>query len=112
MQRSGGQAKTMRLLFAGTPEPALPTLEALIASPRHEVVAVLTRPDAPSGRGRRLDASPIAKLAEEAGIEVLKPAKPRDPEFLARLNEIGPDCCPIVAYGGLVPKAALDIPRF
>jgi methionyl-tRNA formyltransferase len=100
----------MRILFAGTPEPALPSLRTLLAS-HHEVIAVLTRPDAPAGRGRRLEASPVAKLAEEAGIEVLKPLKPRDPEFLARLKELAPDCCPIVAYGGLVPKAALDIPR-
>ena len=100
----------MRILFAGTPEPALPTLRALLAS-QHEVIAVLTRPDAPAGRGRRLESSPVAKLAEEAGVEILKPLKPRDPEFLERLKELAPDCCPIVAYGGLVPKTALDIPR-
>ncbi|NEB78835.1 methionyl-tRNA formyltransferase, partial [Streptomyces sp. SID14478] len=60
--------------------------------------------------GRRLVASPVAERAEEAGIEVLKPAKPRDEEFLARLREIGPDCCPVVAYGALLPKTALDVP--
>ncbi|MFF8455672.1 methionyl-tRNA formyltransferase [Streptomyces albidoflavus] len=100
----------MRLVFAGTPEVAVPALDALIASERHEVVAVVTRPDAPAGRGRRLVASPVAERAEEAGIEVLKPNRPRDEEFLARLREIGPDCCPVVAYGALLPKAALDIP--
>ncbi|WP_043235881.1 methionyl-tRNA formyltransferase [Streptomyces violaceusniger] len=100
----------MRLVFAGTPEVALPALDALIASEKHEVVAVVTRPDAPAGRGRRMVASPVAERAEEAGIEVLKPAKPRDPEFLARLGEIAPDCCPVVAYGALLPKAALEIP--
>lgn len=100
----------MRLVFAGTPEVALPALDALIASDRHEVVAVVTRPDAPAGRGRRLVASPVAERAEEAGIEVLKPAKPRDADFLARLTEIAPDCCPVVAYGALLPKAALEIP--
>ncbi|GHJ32624.1 MULTISPECIES: methionyl-tRNA formyltransferase [Streptomyces] len=100
----------MRLVFAGTPEVALPALDALIASERHEVVAVVTRPDAPAGRGRRMVASPVAERAGEAGIEVLKPARPRDPEFLARLGEIAPDCCPVVAYGALLPKAALDIP--
>ena len=100
----------MKLVFAGTPEPALPALEALIAS-RHEVVAVVTRPDAPAGRGRKLVASPVAQLAEQAGIEVLRPGRPREPEFLARLAEIGPDCCPVVAYGALLPKPALDIPR-
>ncbi|MEW2120999.1 methionyl-tRNA formyltransferase [Streptomyces sp. NPDC005474] len=100
----------MRLVFAGTPEVAVPALDALIGSERHEVVAVVTRPDAPAGRGRRLVASPVAQRAEEAGIEVLKPAKPRDEEFLARLREIGPDCCPVVAYGALLPRVALDIP--
>ncbi|MCX5408504.1 methionyl-tRNA formyltransferase [Streptomyces sp. NBC_00335] len=101
----------MKLVFAGTPEVAVPALDALIASGRHEVAAVVTRPDAPAGRGRRLVASPVAERAEEAGIEVLKPARPRDPEFQARLREIGPDCCPVVAYGALIPKGALDIPK-
>jgi methionyl-tRNA formyltransferase len=100
----------MKLVFAGTPEVAVPALDALIASGRHEVAAVVTRPDAPAGRGRRLVASPVAQRAEEAGIEVLKPAKPRDEEFLARLREIAPDCCPVVAYGALLPRVALDIP--
>jgi methionyl-tRNA formyltransferase len=100
----------MKLVFAGTPEVAVPALDALSASGRHEVAAVVTRPDAPAGRGRRLVASPVAVRAEEAGIEVLKPAKPRDEEFLARLREIGPDCCPVVAYGALLPRVALDIP--
>ncbi|MFG2567240.1 methionyl-tRNA formyltransferase [Streptomyces sp. NPDC048567] len=100
----------MKLVFAGTPEVAVPALDALIASGRHEVAAVVTRPDAPAGRGRRLVASPVAERAEEAGIEVLKPARPRDEDFLARLREIAPDCCPVVAYGALLPKAALDIP--
>ncbi|GED88135.1 methionyl-tRNA formyltransferase [Streptomyces sp. NPDC091412] len=100
----------MKLVFAGTPEVAVPALDALLASGRHEVAAVVTRPDAPAGRGRRLVASPVAERAEEAGIEVLKPVKPRDPEFLERLKEIAPDCCPVVAYGALLPRAALDIP--
>ncbi|MET9505271.1 methionyl-tRNA formyltransferase [Streptomyces sp. NPDC006622] len=100
----------MKLVFAGTPEVAVPALDALLASGRHEVAAVVTRPDAQAGRGRRLVASPVAQRAEEAGIEVLKPARPRDPDFLARLKEIAPDCCPVVAYGALLPRAALDIP--
>ncbi|MEV5490945.1 methionyl-tRNA formyltransferase [Streptomyces bobili] len=100
----------MKLVFAGTPEVAVPALDALLASGRHEVAAVVTRPDAQAGRGRRLVASPVAQRAEAAGIEVLKPARPREPEFLARLKEIAPDCCPVVAYGALLPKAALDIP--
>jgi methionyl-tRNA formyltransferase len=101
----------MRLVFAGTPEAAVPALDALLASDRHEVVAVVTRPDATAGRGRKLLASPVAERAAAAGIEVLKPARPRDEDFLARLREIAPDCCPVVAYGALLPKVALDVPE-
>jgi methionyl-tRNA formyltransferase len=100
----------MRLVFAGTPEAAVPALDALLASDRHEVVAVVTRPDAVAGRGRKLLSSPVAQRAEEAGIEVLKPGRPREEDFLARLREIAPDCCPVVAYGALLPKVALDVP--
>ncbi len=100
----------MRLVFAGTPEVALPSLRALLGS-RHEVAAVVTRPDAPAGRGRQVVPSPVAALAREQGIEVLSPARPRGPEFLDRLAAIGPDACPVVAYGALLPRAALDIPR-
>ncbi|HEX6682886.1 MAG TPA: methionyl-tRNA formyltransferase [Candidatus Limnocylindrales bacterium] len=101
----------MRLVFAGTPATALPALDAIAASD-HELVAVVSRPDAPSGRGRRMVRSPAAAWADERGIEVLTPARPREPEFLDRLRTIGPDCVPIVAYGALVPKEALTIPRF
>jgi methionyl-tRNA formyltransferase len=100
----------VRLIFAGTPAAAVPSLEALLASERHEVVAVLTRPDARAGRGRRLAESPVKQLATAAGVEVLQPAKPREPEFLERLTALAPDCVPIVAYGALIPQAALDIP--
>jgi methionyl-tRNA formyltransferase len=99
----------VRLVLAGTPDTAVPSLLALLAS-RHEVVAVVTRPDARSGRGRTLAASPVKQVALEHGIEVLTPTTPRDPDFLARLTELGPDCCPVVAYGALVPRAALDVP--
>jgi methionyl-tRNA formyltransferase len=99
----------MRLVFAGTPDTAVPVLDALLAS-RHEVAAVVTRPDAPVGRGRKVEASPVAQRAAAAGLEVLTPARVRDPEFLDRLRAIGPDCCPVAAYGALLPQAALDIP--
>ncbi len=99
----------MRLVFAGTPAVALPSLQALLDS-RHDVVAVVTRPDAPTGRGRHLTASPVAELASEHGIEVLRPVKAGDPAFLSRLRDIRPDCCPVVAYGALLPPAALEIP--
>jgi len=101
----------MRLVFAGTPEAAVPALEALLGS-SHEIVAVVTRPDAPAGRGRRLTRSPVGQRAELAGLEVLTPGRPSDPAFLQRLGELAPDCCPIVAYGGLIPAEALAIPRY
>ena len=98
----------MRVVFAGTPEVALPALEAVAAS-RHELVGVVTRPDAPSGRGRKLVASPVAQRAEELGVRVLKPEHPRDPDFQAALAELRPDACPVVAYGALLPQSALDL---
>lgn len=100
----------MRIVFAGTPEVALPALDALAGS-HHELVGVVTRPDAPAGRGRRLVASPIAVRAEELGVPVLKPEHPRDPDFQDALRELAPDCCPVVAYGALLPESALAIPE-
>jgi methionyl-tRNA formyltransferase len=99
----------VRLVVAGTPEVAVPTLDALAAS-SHDVAAVVTRPDAPSGRGRRLVRSPVATWADERGVRVLQPRRPAEPEFVADLAELAPDCCPVVAYGALVPRKALDIP--
>lgn len=100
----------MRLLFAGTPATALPALDALIAS-SHQVVAVLTRPDARSGRGRAPTPSPVKARAQEAGLEVLTPARAGDPDFLDRLRALEVDVCPILAYGGLIPRPALEVPR-
>ena len=99
----------MRVVFAGTPEVALPSLRAIAAS-RHELVGVVTRPDAPAGRGRKLAASPVAELAEELGVPVLKPEHPKDPAFHEELRGLRPDCCPVVAYGAMLPQSALDIP--
>jgi methionyl-tRNA formyltransferase len=99
----------VRLVFAGTPQVAVPALDALLAS-QHEVVAVLTRPDAPAGRGRHQAASPVAARAAAAGIETLKPATAADPGLRDRLADLAPDCCPVVAYGGLVPRSLLDLP--
>ena len=100
----------MRLVFAGTPEVAVPSLNALVESD-HEVVAVVTRPDARSGRGRTLHPSPVAARAAELGLEVLKPERPSQEEFVTRLTELAPDCCPVVAYGALVPQRVIDVPR-
>jgi methionyl-tRNA formyltransferase len=100
----------VRLLFAGTPAAAIPSLRALLDHPPHEVVAVLTRPDAPSGRGRALRASPVAEAAREAGIEVLSPEKPTDEQFLDRLRALDVDCCPVVAYGAMLREPTLGVP--
>jgi len=99
----------MRVVFAGTPDVALPALDAIAAS-SHDLVGVVTRPDAPAGRGRKLTASPVAQRAEELGLPVLKPGRPREPEFLDALRALAPECCPVVAYGALLPQSALDIP--
>ncbi len=100
----------MRVVFAGTPQAAVPSLRALLAS-RHEVVAVLTRPEARAGRGRRAVPSPVAELAEAEGLEVLSPARPSDPDFVRRLTDLAPDSCAVVAYGHLVPPHVLAVPR-
>lgn len=100
----------LKLAFAGTPEVALPSLEALLAS-RHDVVAVITRPDAPAGRGRTLKPSPVKELALEHGLQVLTPGHPREEAFQAELAALAVDACPTVAYGALLPVSALEIPR-
>lgn len=100
----------MRLVFAGTPEVALPSLDALIAS-SHDVAAVLTRPPAPAGRGRAPRPSPVHVRADELGIPVITAASLREPEALAPIVDIAPDCCPVVAYGALLPAPALAIPE-
>jgi methionyl-tRNA formyltransferase len=100
----------VKIVFGGTPDVAVPSLDAL-ADSRHELLAVVTRPDAPSGRGKKLTASRVAQRAVDLGIEVLKPQRPRDEEFVTRLNELAPDCCPVVAYGAVLSQRVLDIPR-
>ncbi|CAN7476438.1 methionyl-tRNA formyltransferase [Pseudarthrobacter oxydans] len=99
----------MRVLFAGTPAVAVPSLDALVEA-GFDVVAVLTRPDAPVGRKRVLTPSPVAARAAELGIEVIRAARV-DAGATARIADVNPDVAAIVAYGGLVPPAALAVPR-
>lgn len=101
----------MRLVFAGTAEPSVPSLQRLLGS-RHEVIAVVSRPDAPTGRGRKLAPSAIATIARDRGIELLQPVRPTDDVFASRLTMLTPDCCPIVAYGALIPPSVLRVPRY
>ncbi|WP_420108235.1 methionyl-tRNA formyltransferase [Mycolicibacter arupensis] len=100
----------MRIVFAGTPDTALPSLQRLIDSPRHEVVAVLTRPDASSGRRGSPQPSPVARVALDHGIPVLRPPRPNAPESVAALADLAPECCPVVAYGALLRDALLGVP--
>lgn len=99
----------MRVLFAGTPQVAAVALAAVAASD-HEVVAVLTRPDAPSGRGRTSQRSAVAQLADQLGLPVLTPQRASDPALADALRQLAPECCPVVAYGHLLPSAILGIP--
>ena len=101
----------MRVVFAGTPDVAAMSLRAVLDS-QHEVIAVLTRPDAPAGRGRHEVRSAVGVLAAERGIELLVPVSAKDPELLARMRSLAPDCAPVVAYGGLIPSDLLDVPRW
>jgi methionyl-tRNA formyltransferase len=100
----------MRIVFAGTPEPALPSLIRLIDSARHDVVAVLTRPDAASGRRGKPAPSPVAQLALEHGIPVLRPERPNSDEFVSQLAELAPEACAVVAYGALLRDGLLAVP--
>lgn len=100
----------MRLVFAGTPDTALPSLQRLIDSPHHEVVAVLSRPDAASGRRGQSAPSPVAQLALDTGIPVLRPAKPNSEEAVAELAELAPEACAVVAYGALLRDGLLAVP--
>ena len=100
----------MRIVFAGTPEPALPSLQRLVDSVCHDVVAVLTRPDAAAGRRGKPAPSPVARLALDTGIPVLRPDRPNSAEFIAELAELAPDCCAVVAYGALLGADLLAVP--
>ena len=100
----------MRIVFAGTPTAALPSLQRFIDSPHHEVVAVITRPDAVAGRRGKPEPSPVAQLALDAGIPVLRPQRPNSAGFIAELTAIAPDCCAVVAYGALLSEEMLAVP--
>lgn len=100
----------MRVLFAGTPEVAVPTLTALMNHPDHEVVGVLTRADARQGRGRTLHPSPVAALARAAGLDVRTPASLREEDTAQWVRSLKADVAVVVAYGRLVPPALLDVP--
>jgi methionyl-tRNA formyltransferase len=102
----------VRIVFAGTPEPALPSLRRLIDSPHHDVVAVVTRPDAAKGRHGKPSPSPVAQLALDHGLPVLRPPRPNSEEFIADLTALAPECCAVVAYGALLSERLLAVPTY
>src|SRR3954465_11559130 len=100
----------MRVVFAGTPAAAVPSLQAIIDSGRHDVVAGVTPPATPAGRGRDLRSRPGKAVAAGHDIPVLQPRRPGDDDFLQQLRDLAPDCCPVVAYRALLPPSALAVP--
>lgn len=103
----------MRVLFFGTSPFAVPTLNALhAAAPRHEIVAVVTQPDRPSGRGNKLQMPPVKERAVELGYEVLQPERVRRKPFPEQVRDMAPDALVVVSFGQIIPQAMLDIPRF
>jgi methionyl-tRNA formyltransferase len=100
----------MRIVFAGTPEFAVPALDAVVAA-GHQVAAVLTQPDRPSGRGLAAAASPVKRAAARLGVAVLQPATLKTPEAQAEIRTLAPDALVVAAYGLILPQAALDLPR-
>lgn len=98
----------MKIAFAGSPAVAVTALDALAQS-HHDLVGVITRPDAPAGRGKKITPSPVAVRAEELGLPVLKPGHPREEDFQAALKEWAVEAVAVVAYGALLPQSALDL---
>lgn len=101
----------MRVVFMGTPDFAVGTLQALLAS-RHEVAAVVTQPDKPKGRGKAMQFTPVKEVAVEANIPVLQPKKVREPEAIEEIRKFQPDVIVVVAFGQIIPKTILDMPKY
>ena len=101
----------MRIVFMGTPDFSVPALEALVEG-GHEVVAAITQPDKPKGRGKAVLMTPVKEKAMELGIPVYQPVKVREPEFVEKLRQMEPDAIVVVAFGQILPKSILEIPRY
>ena len=102
----------MRIVFMGTPELAAVSLRRLIATPEFEVVCVVTQPDQPKGRGLKLTPSPVKEVAQQANLPILQPQRAREENFIQQLAELKPELIAVAAYGQILPKAILDLPRF
>ncbi|OFZ67829.1 MAG: methionyl-tRNA formyltransferase, partial [Bdellovibrionales bacterium RIFOXYB2_FULL_36_6] len=101
----------MNIIFMGTPDFAVPTLEGLINS-NHKIIAVFTQPDRPKGRGREVVPSPVKVKADANNIPVLQPEKVKEPDFIKKISEYNPDCIVVVAFGQILPKDILNLPRY
>ncbi|CEN26425.1 methionyl-tRNA formyltransferase [Paraclostridium sordellii] len=101
----------MKIVFMGTPEFAVPCLQKIIDE-GHEVLAVVTQPDKPKGRGKKLAMPPVKELALKYNIDVYQPVKAREDSFVEKLKEINPELIVVVAFGQILPKSILDIPKF
>jgi methionyl-tRNA formyltransferase len=101
----------LRIIFMGTPEFACPTLQRLIDRGEN-IIAVVTQPDRPKGRGQKPEAPPVKTLAERHGIPVFQPVKVRTPDAVDHIRELAPDLVVVVAFGQILPQRLLDIPRF
>lgn len=101
----------MRIVFMGTPDFSVPTLESLIGS-RHEVVAVVTQPDKPKGRGHEVQMSPVKEAALKAGIPVYQPAKAREASFVEAMRQLAPDVAVVIAFGQILSGELLRVPRY
>lgn len=101
----------MRTVFMGTPDFAVGTLKALLAS-KHEVLAVVTQPDKPKGRGKAMQFTPVKTVAAEAGVPVYQPLRVREETFIAQLKELNPDVIVVVAFGQIIPKSILEMPKY
>ena len=102
---------SMRIIFMGTPDFSVPTLKSLVEA-GHEVAAVVTQPDKPKGRGKAVQMTPVKEQALEYGIPVYQPLKVRDPAFVETVRQLAADVIVVVAFGQLIPKSILDMPRY
>ena len=102
----------LQIIFMGTPEIACPALQALLDAPQFNVVAVVTQPDQPKGRGLKLQPSPVKEIALRENLPVLQPERARNEDFIQELRQLQPDLIAVTAYGQILPQSILDLPRF
>src|SRR6267378_2005837 len=102
----------LRIVFMGTPDLACASLEALLARPEFQIVGVVTQPDRPKGRELRLQPPPVKEFALGSHLQVLQPERARNEDFISELRRLAPELIVVAAYGQILPKAILELPRF